>query len=144
MVIFLLQDKSSIVSLLIVCLINFTSGASDEGSGNFRSRKSARSDMPLTTAPRSDSDYYNSNDYKDYRDDSQSDRNYYPGYSQEGNEDIEEDYPDSNEVDEETKLRSRIAMLIGKLDPSDLYDNGHSFSDMIVNCTWKGQDCKSG
>lgn len=58
--------------------------------------------------------------------------------------DLNEEYPDETLVNNETKLRKAVDLLIGGLKPDELYPNGHSMEDMIQACYWKGLDCKDG
>lgn len=59
-------------------------------------------------------------------------------------EDDKEEFPDGDVVDAETKLFSEVEQMIGEMDETDLYEHGHQFNTMILNCSWKGMDCKSG
>ena len=58
--------------------------------------------------------------------------------------DISDEYPDEDEQDDETKLRTSVELLLGKLKPSELYFLGHFMEDLISSCSWKGVDCKKG
>lgn len=124
------------------------SGSGDSGSGTGQARRrrnvppvtGSGSGVQPTPATNDDDYYYDDSAYQDYQYDGSGD-----GYnSAEDEEDLDDDYPEANEVSLETKLRTEISQLIGGLDSADLYYNGHLFSDLVQNCTWKGLDCKSG
>ena len=48
-------------------------------------------------------------------------------------------------VSKQTKLRRLVDLHIiyGK-NENKLYSSGHLLDDFMVNCTWKGWDCKTG
>ena len=115
-----------------------------EGSGEGRRRRNTAGSgdyqSPRTDYGYSGDPYYNDDEYSDYYDDAQEYGSGYYNYD----EDDEEEFPDENLISAEQKIRIEVDRLIGSLDETELYDNGHLFETFVRNCTWKGIDCKTG
>ncbi|XP_046838980.1 degenerin unc-8-like [Xenia sp. Carnegie-2017] len=119
---------------------NYESWAYNNGLKNTRRRRDATqtTDSPSNKISSHGKSEYDSSEYDMYR---VSNEDY---ESNSYDEDDKEEFPDGDVVDAEMKLFSEVEQMIGEMDETDLYEHGHQFNTMILNCSWKGMDCKSG